>query len=165
MTLRINVKHWPVRVYCGLTDSQALAKGYSHNRQCDTVKWNSFEDIVRYFRKELTTCLHEKKLLNEDGSFSQIPYKVLHLPASNHLLHYCHRKHLATKWESCWTCLKSLVKWPNRPCLGLSGSFGGGFFSFSFYLRLSFIISYFVYTRWEACILGWSYLFITNSLW
>ena len=71
------VKHWPVRIYCGLTDSQALAKGYSHNRQHDTVKRNSFEDIVRYFRKELTSCLEENKLLNEDGSFSQIPHKVL----------------------------------------------------------------------------------------
>lgn len=69
---------WPMRLYCGLSDSQALAKGHEHNKLHDTSRRSSFEDLTKYFRKELTSQLQDANLLNTDGTFpSSIPHKNL----------------------------------------------------------------------------------------
>ena len=59
---------WPIRLYAGLSDHQALAKGYHHNRQHETMRMVTYDEEVRFFHHQLSITLEEAKLLNADGT-------------------------------------------------------------------------------------------------
>jgi hypothetical protein len=72
------LKFWPVRLYAGLTDQQALAKGHLHNMRHKLARQTTFEELVTYFGTELSHVLKGAQLLNDDGAFlQQIPHKAI----------------------------------------------------------------------------------------
>ena len=48
---------WPVRVFAGLSDDQALKLGHEHNKAHEAARKTTFEEFCRLFRRKLTCTL------------------------------------------------------------------------------------------------------------